>query len=416
MERVTSEERFRAIREAGRGVVYNDFSRRGASGAQYNVVHAASCGWLARSNLAVAKLWFEDLPAATDWLVRERGREGQGWKRCGTCHGAGASGATPRALPPSLRTPAARPRPDAPFAYRVDADPGGSRVEAWSSSRLPFEPAGPMLAFRDELRRAVAQLSAGPEEALYALYTSRVDGHFDVENVLLYNVGPRAFASAAANEIVVERALGPVPVPPPALVGADHHYCYEIVAGQGPWRGWSVGRPLASFGPLDLGPLSRVGRPASVWHALRRSGTQVSDPVHDPSRFGLDLVLEIPANLRVNLVAITKPLVDGVIAAFHAHDDPASLDLVASRVAAELGAPVDEIRALLCEDRTAILGARRLLWPRGDGVQWNPADDRSHAFRIRRVTKTATTARSDGLVLQGSLVEIEPRRRTVAYG
>ena len=117
MERVTSDERFRAIREAGRGVVYNDFSGRGASGAQYNVVHAASCGWLARSNLTVAKLWFEDLPAATDWLVRERGREGQGWKRCGTCHGAGASGATPRALPPSPRAPAARPRPDA--AVRV---------------------------------------------------------------------------------------------------------------------------------------------------------------------------------------------------------------------------------------------------------------------------------------------------------
>jgi hypothetical protein len=87
MERVTSDERFQAIRQAGRRVVYNDFSGRGASGAQDNVVHTASCGWLARScrsNLKVAKLWFEDLAAATDWLGRERGREGQGWKRCGT--------------------------------------------------------------------------------------------------------------------------------------------------------------------------------------------------------------------------------------------------------------------------------------------------------------------------------------------
>ena len=116
----------------------------------------------------------------------------------------------------------------------------------------------------------------------------------------------------------------------------------------------------------------------------------------------------MPADLRVNLAAITKPLVDGVIAAFHAHDDPASLDLVASRVAAELGASVDEIRALLLEDRTAILGARRLLWPWRDGVQWNPADDRCLAFRIRRVAK-ATTTHSDGLRLKGSLVEIEPR-------
>jgi hypothetical protein len=254
VERITSDERFQAIREAGRGVVYNDFSGRGASGAQYNVVHGASCGWLARSNLKVAKLWFEDLAAATDWVVRERGREGQGWKRCGTCYGAGASRATPRALPPSPRAPAATLPLDAPFAYRVDTDPGGSWVEAWSSSRLPFEPKGPMREFRDELRRAVGQLSAGPEEALHALYTSPIDGHFDVENVLLYNVGPGAFASAAANEIVVEQAIGPVPGPPPELTGADHHYRYEIVASQDPWRGWSAVRPLASSGRLISDP------------------------------------------------------------------------------------------------------------------------------------------------------------------
>ena len=280
MERVTSDERFQAICEAGRGVVYNDFSGRGASGAQYNVVHTASCGWLARSNLKVAKLWFEDLAAATDWLVRQRGQEGQGWKRCGTCHGAAALGATPRALPSWPRALAARHRPNDPFAYRVDTDSGGAWVEAWSASRLPFEPTGMMREFRDELRRAVTQLSAGPKEALHALYTSPVDGHFDVENVLLYNVGPRAFASAAVNEIVVERAIRPVPGPPPELTGAEHHYGYELVASQDPWRGWSAARPLASFGLLDLGLLGRIIRPASVWYAIRRSGTQVSGPVH----------------------------------------------------------------------------------------------------------------------------------------
>ncbi|MDP9244008.1 MAG: hypothetical protein M3O77_02870 [Chloroflexota bacterium] len=47
--------------------------------------------------------------------------------------------------------------------------------------------------------------------------------------------------------------------------------------------------------------------------------------------------LRDPANVRMNLAAIAKPLLDGVVAAFHIHDDPASLDLVASRVAAPLG-------------------------------------------------------------------------------
>jgi hypothetical protein len=78
MEGITSDARLRAICQAGRRVVYNDFSAHRASGAQYNVRHVASCTWLGRSNVGIAKLWFEDIVAATDWLVRERGREGQG--------------------------------------------------------------------------------------------------------------------------------------------------------------------------------------------------------------------------------------------------------------------------------------------------------------------------------------------------
>jgi hypothetical protein len=83
MERIANEQRFRSICADGLGVVFNDFSGHGASGAQYNVVHAATCRWLARSNLSVPKIWFEDLVTATSWLERERGLEGRAWKRCG---------------------------------------------------------------------------------------------------------------------------------------------------------------------------------------------------------------------------------------------------------------------------------------------------------------------------------------------
>ncbi len=144
MERITSDARLRAISQAGRGVVYNDFSGRGASGAQYDVVHAASCTWLGRSNVGVAKLWFEDFAAATNWLVRERGREGQAWKRCGTCHGAASSPTTPSPLPATPHATAAIGGPAAPAEYLVVSKSGGSTVEAWSTARLPFEPTGPM--------------------------------------------------------------------------------------------------------------------------------------------------------------------------------------------------------------------------------------------------------------------------------
>jgi hypothetical protein len=265
-----------------------------------------------------------------------------------------------------------------------------------------------MREFRGELRSAVAQLSAGPATGLYALYVAPVGAHFDVENVLLYNVGPSAFRRSAAFELVVERVQGPVPDPPIGLADVRHHYRYEILPIGTPWRRWSAVRRLASFGPIDLGPSAHARRPSRVWYAVRRGGAEVSQIAVVPSVFGLDLVLEVPAGASVNLASIAKPLVDGVVAALHAHDHPASIDLVAGRIAAQLGAPVDEVRSLLGQNGPAILGARRLLWPWRDGVQWNPADDLCAAFRIRRATRAAAPGDSATWRLQGSLVEIEP--------
>lgn len=73
------------LHSAGEGLIYNDFSRRGVSGKDYNVLHAASCRWVVRSNVNVPKYYFSSLSEATKWLRENRGGEGENWKRCGTC-------------------------------------------------------------------------------------------------------------------------------------------------------------------------------------------------------------------------------------------------------------------------------------------------------------------------------------------
>lgn len=414
MERIANEQRFRSICTAGLGVVFNDFAGHGASGAQYNVVHAASCRWLARSNLAVPKIWFEDLTAATSWLERERGLEGRAWKRCGTCQ-AGGTAPVPS---PSVERPVPRPGPDIPDAanpgYVIVLDQSGSRVDAWSTTRLPFEPKGAMLEFRAGLRSAVARLSADSSHALHAVYTSPLDGRFDVENVLLYNIGPSAFAGSAGFELVVERRLGSALPPPRPLEGSAHHYAYAIEARDVPWRAWSAVRQLATFESEEVPSPTHLARPASVWLATRRGDTTADAAADDSARIGLELTVELPNGARVNLAALAKPLIDGVVAAFHEHDDPASLDLVASRIGVQIGVPVDEARSLLDRSAVGILGPRRLLWPWRDGVQWNPADDRCSAIRIRCEPRDATDL-CGGARIRGSLIEIarqSPRARS----
>jgi hypothetical protein len=43
----------------------------------------------------------------------------------------------------------------------------------------------------------------------------------------------------------------------------------------------------------------------------------------------------------------------------------------------------DSLAALVVEERSAVLGRRRLVWPRASGVQWNPADDLCVALDLR---------------------------------
>lgn len=76
-----------------------------------------------------------------------------------------------------------------------------------------------------------------------------------------------------------------------------------------------------------------------------------------------------------------KPLIDGIIAAFHGHigGDERPID----RVAQSLHVSVDSVRSALMSSDRNILGDRVLLRPFGAGVQWNPADDRLVAIEMR---------------------------------
>ena len=262
-----------------------------------------------------------------------------------------------------------------------------------------------MVEFRAGLRSAVAVMSADPSHALHAVYTSPLGGRFDVENVLIYNVGTSAFGRSAGFELVVERLRGPVPPPPRAQVGLAHHYAYAIMERDTPWRAWSTVRLLASFESEEVRSQTEIVRPASVWLATRRGDTKVHAAANDSSPIGLELRVELPHGARVNLAALAKPLIDGIVAGFHEHDDSASLDLVASRVGAQISVPAEEVRSLLSRNAAGILGSRRLLWPWRDGVQWNPADDRCLAVRIRRESRDATD-REGGVRIRGALVEI----------
>lgn len=73
------------IHSRGSGLVYNDRSGKNRSGDRYNVLHAAWCSCIPRSNTRTPNYYFSSLAEATQWLSSHRGPGNRNWRRCSIC-------------------------------------------------------------------------------------------------------------------------------------------------------------------------------------------------------------------------------------------------------------------------------------------------------------------------------------------
>jgi len=269
---------------------------------------------------------------------------------------------------------------EAGWNYIVQGSKGA--VELWSTVRLPFERSRLewVEEMRTSLRDSLSSLSAeqGWLSAVFAGPDALRGAAFDIENVLFYNVGTKHFRQSSKRGLRFERA-SVAPDPPAALSGSVAHYArYEAAKPLvGEFSHWKIGALAASF-EAALPALSSSSRASTVWLALKRGDVQVSRDIgRDP--FALRLTLTGPS---VSLADVLKPVLDGVIAAFHSHDGSDEAAII-ERLAAQTGAEESELRGHLEPVAIAPLDQRSLLYLRGDGVHWNPADDLCVACEIR---------------------------------
>ncbi|MGB9587542.1 MAG: hypothetical protein ACPL7O_05120, partial [Armatimonadota bacterium] len=147
---------------------------------------------------------------------------------------------------------------------------GTSSVTAWSIARIPFEPKDWLLEFRNQLKSAIAELSPVDGKILYAEYGSPLSKYADVENLLIYNIGPACLASATKHGVVFKRSYQtsrdcPVQLSSPAL----HQYEYLLIDDKSPSLEGQDGSLLASLS-FELSA-SALHSCASVWYAAKMS-------------------------------------------------------------------------------------------------------------------------------------------------
>jgi hypothetical protein len=288
------------------------------------------------------------------------------------------------------------------YAIRV----GPSSVEAWSVARLPFEPIGWALAFRDDLRDALRQTSPVAGARLHAIYGADDQGQFvDTENVLLYNVGSAALRHLMSHGVGFERSFR-YPSPPRNSGLPEkglHYHRYDFVETP-VFENWRAADLLASFGPVTV---SSLAKPGPIWAAVRRQAAPPSRAPGTAVRFVVELTIgDAQGNSSSSIANQVKPALDGVISAYHAH--LGDTEVPSERLASMgLGEKI-ELQRLLGDTAWNTLGSRTVVRPFGvAGVQWNPADDFCVAATVQSTTVDTVPA-GHRWRLAGKIATAEP--------
>lgn len=255
-------------------------------------------------------------------------------------------------------------------------------VLAASDFYIPFE-IGPSQAdkkaqimdFKSKLRTAIDSLRPQDREILFAQYAedSGQSRFFDLENMLFYNLGPSLFANCADHGISFSGLPDKAALcRESGLENRKHVYRYQCLPLPAIESHFAALPLMAEW--TDV-PLDRreAGTPAKYWKAIRRARDRVTvfDYAESPitNCFALKIALCLPQKVR--LANTIKPLIDGVVCAFHGEDArclACLTDFCARQHCEELAVP---------NQFPAVLGERAFIHPYrgGQSFLWDPADD-----------------------------------------
>lgn len=276
-------------------------------------------------------------------------------------------------------------------------------VECWSLKRLPFEPKGWLYDMRESLKAAVGQLSVDNDSILRGTYSSPINDLCDVENVLFYNIGTGAFKNACQYGFLLERRFEKI-LPPAELSEIYPHYQrYELKTKDQPSLGWTMKNTLASWDNIVFDKLVTSIKPHVFWRLFKENQVFVfGDDVYD-GYYGIELELTMPKDNAINSAAVAKPLLDGIISAFHSYDGDQLAEVTRRLGTIFTDIAHDYISKLIIDKKLAVLGNRRVLHPYQNFVQWNPADDKCVVIKL--ICKYVESGVSP--MVSGRLFEVE---------
>jgi len=249
-----------------------------------------------------------------------------------------------------------------------------SSVEYWSSHRPSFFVKDWRAVAQRELATSVRALDAGPIGAISALYDSADRSLADAENVLIYNLWPFGLNRLATRTIRFERAFSDNPGAGATVPQAPYYSRYRVDPAGADFDAWRRGEALLTFTDVRL-PSKMPTRCSPIWWAIKGSASlKAWLPGRRLEEFGVALKMRTPSAGAGIKPGVIKVLFDGAIAA-SAFDDTAMTRADLGHLAAQVGAPLDQVRARLGDEQMSPLGGLLMARRGGSGLQLSPPDD-----------------------------------------
>ena len=242
-------------------------------------------------------------------------------------------------------------------------------VMACSKIKIPFEPNPAQAAFRELVQSKLKALRPLGNQILYAKYGCALSQFNDVENALFYNIGTTSFSAALSKETSVYfQRIQPNEIY--SFENWEFQYFYHYSwAPKGKHRYWWENELICEWNDVPLKKVNSTSKATDYFLAIKQSPELVNCfEDENEAALGLKIVLSIPRTASfTNIVSIMKPLVDGVICAFHTPD----------------GIAVNEVSELLNVNKEVFstiektcLGKCCYISPYRKSVKWNPQDER----------------------------------------